>query len=180
MAGVAVKVDDAEFVAWLNQVTERLSNLEPLLRIMGATVQASIQRNFEEGGRPAKWASHSKTTIKRRGAGAKILTALGFAGGLLGSINYQVDQGSVSVGTNKICAAVQQFGAKQGQFGSMLVRVRGHERTRRGKTVWVGDYVRETFFPWGDIPARPFIAIQAEDKTEMVAEVREYLGKGSQ
>ena len=151
-AGIKITTDDAEFERGISELVERVTNLTPIHRILGEVAAASIDRNFEEGGRP-KWAPHSPVTIALTGEHG-ILT---LTGRMRRSINVQADDQSARVGTNAIYAAVQQFGALKGSFKSSPRLV-----------------------PWGDIPARPFIAIQAEDKTEMVEEVREYLGKGSQ
>jgi phage gpG-like protein len=52
-----------------------------------------------------------------------------------------------------IYAAVQQFGAAKGAFG----------RTSRGAPI-----------PWGNIPARPFLGISAEDEPLMLEIVAEW------
>lgn len=157
-AGLKISTDDAEFERAMGGMLDRLTNLEPLMKIVGAIMVASVQRNFEEGGRPG-WAPHSETTRKRRGEGARVLVDQGFAGGMLGSISAQADERSVTIGTNKIQGAVQQKGAKRGAFGT----------TMRGAPI-----------PWGDIPARPFLMVQSEDYAEMAAAVGEYLTGGSQ
>ncbi|MGB0955835.1 MAG: phage virion morphogenesis protein [Panacagrimonas sp.] len=54
---------------------------------------------------------------------------------------------------NKL-TTIQQFGARKGAFGT----------TRRGAPI-----------PWGDIPARPFLGISDEDRTEIELLLFEFL-----
>jgi phage gpG-like protein len=53
----------------------------------------------------------------------------------------------VSIGTNVIYAPTHQFGARQGQYGRYA--------TRRRTSIPI---------PWGDVPARPFLGVSAEDE----------------
>jgi phage gpG-like protein len=65
--------------------------------------------------------------------------------------------GGVEVGSSLEYAAVQQFGARQGQLG----------RTRRGAPI-----------PWGDIPPRPFLGLSAADRQEILGILAEHLRSG--
>ena len=60
----------------------------------------------------------------------------------------------VEIGTNKIYAAVMQFGAAKGAFGT----------DAGGSSI-----------PWGAIPARPFLGISDQDRTNIAATVDEWL-----
>lgn len=51
-------------------------------------------------------------------------------------------------------AATQQFGAKKGEFRS----------TKNGAPV-----------PWGDIPARPFLGISADDEDKIIEIIQSHL-----
>jgi phage virion morphogenesis protein len=155
VAGASITVDSntrqvRDLVA---ELRGKLEYMTPLMKIIGAIIQASVQKNFEEGGRP-KWAPLSPVTLLRRKSSGGPLVVQGFAGGLLGSISYKATERKVTIGTNKIYGAVQQFGAGKGAFG----------QTSRGAPI-----------PWGDIPARPYLMVQDEDWTEIGAEVKEYL-----
>ena len=157
MAGVTLTITETteEVQKAFAKVLRRLKNLKPAMKIIGETVRTSIVRNFEESGRPEKWAPLSPTTLKRRkGKNTAPLIVKGFAGGMVGSINYRAGDDWVIVGTNKIQAAVHQFGAKKGEFGT----------TSRGAPI-----------PWGDIPARPFMMVQDEDWTEIADAINDYL-----
>lgn len=166
MAGVHIKVsvDDANMQDLLKRIGQNLGNMKPAMKIIGSTIRASVIRNFEKGGRPKKWKKHSKTTEKRRGKGAAILMVQGLRSGLAGSIHYKAEKDSVSIATDdRAYAAVHQFGAKKGSFGSVVATVRSHLRNG----IPVREHTRKMILPWGDIPARPFMMIQDEDWTEI-------------
>ena len=170
-AAITVKVDDKQVKELLGRIQKNLGDLTPAMKIIGSTIRTSIIRNFEKSGRPAKWKKHSKQTEDRRGKGAKILMAQGFAGGLAASINYRAHKKSVEVGTNKIYGAVHQCGAKKGSFGAVVAKIKAHLR----KGVKVKAHERKMNLPWGDIPARPFLMVQDEDWTEIRAELNDYI-----
>ena len=138
MSGVALDFKVIENgVAKVGEVLlNRLQNHEDFLYVVGATMEASIQRNFEEEGRPKKWDSLSPETLKNK-PNTKILQVKGHGGGLLGSIHFEVMPNSVQIGTNKIYAAIHQFGGQAG---------RGHKIT---------------------IPAREYLLVQDEDWREI-------------
>lgn len=73
---------------------------------------------------------------------------------LSNEINYRADGSSVAIGSSLIQAAVQQFGAKRGSFGS----------TKGGRPI-----------PWGDIPAREFLGLSAKDKDVVLGIINEHL-----
>lgn len=176
MAGttISVTIKDKKVSELLEQIQGKLGDLTSANKIIGSTVRASVIRNFEKSGRPEKWKKHSRLTESIRGTGAKILMAQGFAGGLAASINYQADKDSARIGTNKIYAAVHQFGAKKGSFGSFAINIREHMRKlKAGKSSRVQAHTRKVKLPWGDIPARPFLKVQKQDWDE----IRDALGK---
>ena len=55
-----------------------------------------------------------------------------------------------------------QFGAAQGQFGAFI-----------GKDKLGRDHFHA--IPWGDIPARPFLGLAEEDRTNILATIAEHL-----
>lgn len=163
MAGAAIEItaNDKKVTELLERIRKKLGDLTPAMKIIGSTVRASVIRNFEKSGRPSKWKKHSRLTEKRRGKGAKILMGQGLAGGLAASINYKADKDNVKIGTNKIYAAVHQFGAKKGSFGTVAANIKAHTRKMK--------------LPWGDIPARPFLVVQKEDWGEVTEALIEFL-----
>ena len=146
----------------LTDIGHRAGNLRPALSAVGALVRESIRTNFAQGGRPAPW----KAVKNRKGQ------PLRDTGRLMNSITRKVTDSEVRVGTNAVYAAVQHFGAKKGSFGTFSQQVKPHQRLVRqafGRElpfpVWatVGSHTRQARLPWGDIPARPFMMVQAED-----------------
>lgn len=79
---------------------------------------------------------------ERRLGGKKILID---SGALLNSINWQADRQGVEIGTNRVYAAIHQFGGKAG---------RGHKVT---------------------IPARPYLVVQEEDLDQINDVLEDYL-----
>ncbi len=50
-------------------MSERAGDLSGAMKVIAETIVASVQRNFEVGGRPAKWALLKPSTLKKRGSG---------------------------------------------------------------------------------------------------------------
>ncbi|MCK4529321.1 phage virion morphogenesis protein [candidate division WOR-3 bacterium] len=185
MAGVAIEItaNDKKVTELLKRIQKKLGDLTPAMKIIGNTVRTSIVRNFEKEGRPAKWEKHSKLTEKRRGKGAKILRIQGFAAGLMGSIHSTAKKDRVIIGTDKIYAAIHQFGAKKGSFGTVEAEIKAHMRkiTKifgrpvKPRKVTVRAHTRKMKLPWGDIPARPFIMVQPEDWDEIRESLSDYI-----
>ena len=130
---------------------KRTSNLRPAMKIIGEIGLTSIQRNFEVGGRPKKWKPLALSTILGRKRQHKwpgqILVRRGVSGGLLGSISYRVYPRKVVWSAKKIYAAIQHLGGMAG---------RGHKVK---------------------IPARRYMLLQREDRSEMWEAIRSYLMK---
>jgi len=162
----------------LNQLGRRLSNLEPLMAEIGEIGVLSIQENFQQEGRPRKWAPLAESTKEQRRrqgrARGRILNRLG-AAGLFGSINYRADRNSVAIGTNRIYGPTMHYGARKGEFGTITANIRAHVRRVGGKNVRVRAHTRRMPVPWGDIPSRPFLMFQDEDWQDIGEAIDEYL-----
>ena len=91
--------------------------------------------------------SYLEVTLAKK-QGGRILVGKGFAGGLLGSIHYELGENLVYVGTDKIYAAIHNFGGQAG----------------RGRKV--------------TIPQREFLMVQDEDVEEIHAGLADYLMQG--
>jgi len=196
---VDVKIEDDRVRDLLTRIQRRMADLTPAMKIIGETVRTSVIRNFEVGGRP-RWKPLSPVTKARR-KGDKILMRQGFAGGLAGSIHAKAYSDRAVIGTNKIYAAVHQFGAKKGSFGAFTFTVREHMRkirsrkkakkvteskkSKKGKKVkevtevTVREHERTVRLPWGDIPARPFLMVQDEDWEEIREALLEHIMGGT-
>jgi phage virion morphogenesis protein len=131
----------------LQVIAARCGNLLPAMQIIGQTVLASVQKNFLAGGRPNGWQALSPVTLAMK-KGGSILITKGMGGGLLGSIHASPAADHVLVGTDKVYAAIHQFGGQAG----------------RGQKV--------------TIPARPFLMVQDEDWPEMKDQLSDYILMG--
>ncbi|MBW2091129.1 MAG: phage virion morphogenesis protein [Deltaproteobacteria bacterium] len=146
MGGIAVSVkyDDRDAKKYLGGILKRMGDPKPAMKIMGEIGRTSIVRNFEKGGRPDKWKKLSPETLKRK-KGSKILVNQGFAGGLMGAVNYKAFKDKVVLSAKKVYAAIHHLGGMAG----------------RGRKV--------------KIPARPYMMIQDEDWEEMKAALNDFI-----
>jgi phage gpG-like protein len=171
-----VDINDRRVRRLLTKIAARIRNTKPVMGVIGEIVQASIQRNFEVGGRPEKWKSLSRHTIARRAARNKWPGQILVVSGRLKAIVTQVFSDQVKISANQPQAAVMHFGAKKGSFGTVTARVAAHvRRLKSGKEVTVSAHTRMQKMPWGDIPSRKFMLVQEEDWKEMSAALGDFL-----
>jgi len=172
--------DDKEFQKLFKQVLGRFGTIEPALQGMGEVGLSEIYENFETQGRP-KWKKLSKGRIKDRKKVKKwpgqILVVKGVSGGLLGSIHYKVQPGSIVWSANKIYAALQHFGAQKGEFGTFVVTVKEYKRKIKGKRkkITVKEHTRKIKLPWGNIPGRKYMHIPQEGVKNQEKVLIEYI-----
>jgi len=168
MAGSAIRVTatDKRAMEILQGVVGRMRDMTPAMKIIGEIGRTSIVRNFETEGRPLKWPKHGPATEARRGPNAAILRE---SSRLMRSIHPVAYKDHVLIGTKTAYAAVHQFGARKGEFGTITAEIREHVRKVAGRQVKVRAHTRRMQVPWGNIPARPFLMIQDEDWEEIRA-----------
>lgn len=111
---IGVTVEDAALKEALNAYLARSKNLTPAMKIIGEIVRTSIVKNFEQGGRPAKW-----TPSKKSGGMTLIKTAR-----LMKSITANAYPDRAEIGTNVIYAAIQQLGGKAGRGKKVTIPAR--------------------------------------------------------
>ena len=157
MAGTSLSItlDDAALVRQLGQLIGALTHPEPALRSIGEELQRTTQERFDQGQKQAPdgtpWARNRPVTIALKGRDNPLYQR----GNLQNTIRYQLRGATgVEVGTNLIYGAAHQFGMPKGYAG----------RTRRGAPI-----------PWGNVPARPYLGLSADDETEVVRILRDYL-----
>jgi phage virion morphogenesis protein len=169
---LSIRIDDADLQAALNLLIQRSGRLRPALVAIGENLAESTRRRFETSTGPdgRRWAPNSRVTIERfldrPGAYSKKTGKISAKGAtlatgkkplvgrtrLLGNqIVWQAGGTSVAIGSNRIQAGVQQFGAAARQFGKA---------------------------PWGAIPARPFLGISTQDKADILETVADWLAGG--
>ena len=166
---IRIEIDDQAVRAALGELLRRVQDPAPALREIGELLVASTRQRFATGRAPdgTPWAPNSLVTVLRylsrfggsfrRGGGgltkrgqaraAAKKPLIGETRRLSSEIAYRLIPRGVEVGSSLEYAAVQQFGARKGQFG----------RTRRGAPI-----------PWGDIPPRPFLGLSDADRTAVL------------
>lgn len=149
---IKIRTRDLGVERKIAQMLARIKYVRPAMKIIGEAGLTSIQRNFEEGGRPKKWKPLAASTIRQRRRQKKwpgqILVRRGVSGGLLGSISYRAYPSKVRWTAKKIYAAIQHLGGRAG---------RGHKVK---------------------IPARAYMLMQREDRKEFIDILRDYLFEG--
>jgi len=143
---IEIRIDDKEIQQLLKKLATKTENLRPLMKNIAGIMADSVEENFDKEGRPDKWISLAKVTIKHRTKKGywpgKILQ---MRGDLAASITSKYDDNSAVVGTNKVYAAIHQFGGDAG----------------RNKKV--------------KISARPYLKFTVEDKKQIINNCVKYL-----
>lgn len=154
---IKIEVDNADFLRRMDHMLDWLSHRRPLMRAIAADMHDAVNENFAQQGRPA-WLG-----IERDGM------ILQKSGRLVSSIVEYSDNDSATVGTNVEYAAIHQFGGK----------TKPHVILPRNKKALAfgGRVVKKVNHPGSEIPARPFLALGADDEEKIAATVSEYLYK---
>lgn len=137
----------------------------PLLGAIGTLLVRNTQDRFDDETAPdgSSWAPLSPLYAPhKRGAG--ILRAAAMRGGLQGSITSRVDGANVIVGSNKVYAAVHQFGATitpKNPGGRLILR----------------DWKGRAFASAAEvtIPARPYLGLSRFDEVTILEATEDYL-----
>ncbi|MFH1888357.1 MAG: phage virion morphogenesis protein [Pseudomonadota bacterium] len=154
----------------LATLRQRLADLAPAMERAGGIVRESVAENFARQGRPTPWKA-SRRAGGKDGNGGKTLS---LSGRLARSIRQAVRGNSVTVESTAPHAATHQFGARQGEFGHVKATIRAH--LRKGRPVKA--HTRTILAPWGDIPPRPFLLLQDEDRVAINNAIHDFLTKG--
>lgn len=137
-----------------------------VLGAIGVGLARNTRERFDQAQDPdgQPWASlHPLYAPLKRGPG--ILRESGMRGGLQGSITSQVAGRSVIVGSNKIYAAVHQFGATiRAKNAPALVFRLATGRTITGKRGRTSPETSLVFVESVTIPARPYLGLSRRDE----------------
>ncbi len=139
--------DDAEVIAALQRLRDRVGNIRPALNDIGEAISESTKRRFGTLTAPdgSHWAANSDVTIERKGNDRPLT---GVSGELMDEIHSQLDGAfGVKIGSGKDQATMMQFGGTKAEFPHL----------------------------WGDIPARAFLGISDEDKADVFAVIERHL-----
>lgn len=167
MAGVAFKVTvrDREVRSAMRKLgLEGDRVINAALKNIGQALVQSTRKRFarEEAPDGTAWQKLNPEYAKTK-RGAKILQEQGMRGGLLGTIVWQLGARQVEVGTNKVYAAIHQFG------GTIVPKRADFLAFRLGG--------RLVFARKVTIPARPFLGISAADRGKILDIVADHIAQ---
>lgn len=163
MTGAQIRVDDAAVMGALRKLVEVSGNLSGALKNIGEHLQAATKERIaaerSPDGKPFAPLNELYKTTKK---GPGILRG---DSGDLASIVYQLGEQEVLVGSDTIYSAIHQFGGTiKPKTASALVFLMGGQ-TFKVKSV--------------KIPPRPYLGISAEDETEIMAILEDYIEEAS-
>lgn len=166
---ITIEVHDQDVLAAFNRLAAANADLGPAWRALGELLTESTKRRFETGTGPdgRRWALNSPVTLaamlaRRKGAfrkgdgklsakGAGLVMSkkplIGESKALSTTITYQVAPDSVTIGSPMQYAAMQHFGGSKAEFPRL----------------------------WGDIPARPFVGVSAQDRGDILEILQNHL-----
>lgn len=152
---IRIQIDDRAVLDALRRLQAAGADLRPALYDIGEYLIFSTKRRFGEGKAPdgTPWAPNRPATLARK-RGSKPL--IGESKRLGNEFDYLIGANRLEFGSSVEYAAVQQLGARKGQFGT----------TRRGSPI-----------PWGNIPARPFLGLSDADSNKVTEILNEYLAR---
>ena len=175
---IHVTIEDGEVRAMLGKLAGRLGNLTPVMRNIGEIVRASIERNFEAGGRPDKWPLSGRV----KNEGGQTLTDKAI---LRRSFTVRGYPDRAEVGTNVKYAAIHQLGidgnvnigAHQRKVKSRDIR--GRDTEHRVRTIAKGIGFVRAHTRHMRIPARPFMMVQDDDWPKMTQALGKFFVDGT-
>lgn len=157
-ASMTITLDDGGLGVALDAVAAFGGDLTPAMDDIGQSLVVATQQRFEQGISPdgAAW----KPSIRATAEGGLTLVERGH---LRDSITHRAGKDSVEVGTNVFYAAVHQFGATISAKSAKSLKFQIGDRYVQKKSV--------------TIPARPFIGLSMDDRTEITAILSDHLRK---
>jgi phage virion morphogenesis protein len=184
-----IDINDAEIKAALKDLAAKLNDLTPFFKDAGETLLNSTRERFhtqtDPEGQPWKSLAPNYKQNKPRNKD-KILTLYGY---LRGTLVKQADSNSLRIGTPLVYGAIHQFGAAKGSFGTVTAHVNAYIRRLKSRDVkqgrkivakgvaFVSAHTRQMTVPWGNIPARPFLGLSTDDRSDLLEALHDYLAK---
>jgi phage virion morphogenesis protein len=148
-----ITITTDEISAAFARIDAALRNPQPLMQDLGEYLVKSTTERFPTGRAPdgSVWAPKSPVTIAAQGGRRTnrldTRPLFGPSGSLSSTISYEAFSDRVEWGSPMVYAAMQQFGGSKSAFPNL----------------------------WGNIPARPFLGISAEDEPLMIDIVGDWL-----
>ena len=187
---IKVEIKDKEIKKKLKELAEKTGNLRPIMRKISATMQTAVEENFATQGKRLgkEWKDLSTSRKKQRAKIGKwpgqILQVS--QGGLASSISSNYTDNEATVGTNKVYAAIHQFGfdgsvsvsafsysrrdKKNDGFASSLSTKRKVKSFSAIKFYNVKAHSRKM-----KMPARPFMGLNDDDLNKILGIVQDEL-----
>lgn len=159
---IEIKFDSAQVLDVLRRLQRSVADASPVMAQIAGVMHDAVEENFAQQGRP-KWLG-LKAPVSKRRSGGMILQD---SGQLAASITQASDATSATVGTNKVYAAIHQFG---GQTRPHVILPRNKKALAFG-----GRVVKKVNHPGSKIPARPFLSLTPDDEERIVGKVGAYL-----
>ena len=185
MAGATLEFDSQAVLAAINEAAEAMGNPELMLREMGEYLIQRTEDRFTSQTAPdgTPWQAlsprYQRSKKKNRD---KILTFNGYLGK---QFAYQINGGELRVGTNRVYAAIHQFGgefqrqarqgtvyfkqSKKGEVGRRFVK---KTESNFAQDVNIGAYTIR-------IPSRPFLGTSEADDYALVQIALKYIQLGT-
>ena len=166
MSGIELKADIRDRVTTdiLKKIQRNMDNLRPALMEIGEHLQGSVEQRFRDETDPSgkDWEPLTAFTLANKRT-SSILTESG-GSGLRSSIHYSVSNDELVQGSNKIYAAIHQFGG--------IIRAKSGGALAIGKSGGKGEFalVRQV-----SIPARPYLGLSADDCRTIDAVLARYM-----
>lgn len=185
-----------DLTSYLRNAGAKLVRDQSFLVQAGEVLVSSVQKNFIEGGRYSgtgdfeggtqKWKPWSRAYAerqKKRGRSNVLMDR----GQLRSSIDVRIEGNQLVVGSNRVYAAIHQFGG--------TISIAGYERDVKFRRVKKGDHTTIQFarndatgqnvftkriqYPGRavTVPARPYVVIQSEDALGIAELAIQNLGK---
>jgi len=134
---IEIDVDTGEVSRKLQEAAEKLGDMTPLMRQIAKDLEDETRENFHAEGRP-EWVPLAASTIRRRKqkqGGDSTLQILQDSGQLAKSLHSEFGADFAWVGSNKVYAAIHQFGG--------VVRIPARQQTVRLRTEPNGRLTRQ-------------------------------------
>jgi phage virion morphogenesis protein len=153
---IRIEINDDAVTAALAGLSTKTADMSEVMNDIGRALVQSTKARIAAGVTPegTAFAPRSQVTLDRYARtdqkhGPHPLT---MEGDMAADIAHQYGPDYAEVGSNAIQAAVMQMGAAKGTLGKSGIS------------------------PWGDIPARPFLGLSDNDRSDVLDIIGEWLG----
>ncbi|MFZ6687514.1 phage virion morphogenesis protein [Undibacterium sp. SXout11W] len=143
---IEVKINHEAVASQISQAISKLTDATPMMASVAAELLSQTEANFSAEGRP-RWLGLKYP--RADGKAGKLLQRS--AGGLAASIQTFHTANSAGIGSNKVYAAIHQFG---GQTKSHIIKAKNAKALK-----FNGRFAKSVNHPGSKIPARPFLPI---------------------